>query len=292
MSRRTETIEHGPPGSRLLLPFALARKAVADAWLQLLVSAVVLVLFAWVFVWLMSLLTIGKWGDLLNLLPNFVQPLLGVPLKDLATTTGRLTFLYVHLVTLLVVISWAVGRGSDVISGGIAKGTLELVLTLPVRRATVVLMPAAVLAVGCVTLAFSVWIGSWIGVMAIGFRAEISMREFLPGVVNLAALTFCLGGMTTLVSSFDRDRWRTIWLTGGIFVLASIVKLVSRLWSKGEWLKYLSFLSAFEPQQLILARIDRWRLTWEFSGTLISLGLLCYLAAMVVFARRDIPVPR
>jgi len=270
----------------------LARKAVADAWLQLLVSAAVLVLFAWVFVWLMSLLTIGKWGDLLNLLPNFVQPLLGVPLKDLATTTGRLTFLYVHLVTLLVVISWAVGQGSDVISGGIAKGTLELVLTLPVRRATVVLMPAAVLAVGCVALAFSVWVGSWIGVMAIGFRAEISLRAFLPGVVNLAALTFCLGGITTLVSSFDRDRWRTIWLSGGIFVLASIVKLVSRLWSKGEWLKYLSFLSAFEPQQLILARLDRWRLTWEFSGTLISLGLLCYLAAMVVFARRDIPVPR
>jgi ABC-2 type transport system permease protein len=292
MLRRTETIEHGPPGSRLLLPFALARKAVADAWLQLLVSAAVLVLFAWVFVWLMSLLTIGKWGDLLNLLPNFVQPLLGVPLKDLATTTGRLTFLYVHLVTLLVVISWAVGQGSDVISGGIAKGTLELVLTLPVRRATVVLMPAAVLAVGCVALAFSVWVGSWIGVMAIGFRAEISLRAFLPGVVNLAALTFCLGGITTLVSSFDRDRWRTIWLSGGIFVLASIVKLVSRLWSKGEWLKYLSFLSAFEPQQLILARLDRWRLTWEFSGTLISLGLLCYLAAMVVFARRDIPVPR
>jgi len=292
MLRRTETIEHGPPGSRLLLPFALARKAVADAWLQLLVSAAVLVLFAWVFVWLMSLLTIGKWGDLLNLLPNFVQPLLGVPLKDLATTTGRLTFLYVHLVTLLVVISWAVGQGSDVISGGIAKGTLELVLTLPVRRATVVLMPAAVLAVGCVALAFSVWVGSWLGVMAIGFRAEISLRAFLPGVVNLAALTFCLGGITTLVSSFDRDRWRTIWLSGGIFVLASIVKLVSRLWSKGEWLKYLSFLSAFEPQQLILARLDRWRLTWEFSGTLISLGLLCYLAAMVVFARRDIPVPR
>jgi ABC-2 type transport system permease protein len=110
--------------------------------------------------------------------------------------------------------------------------------------------------------------------------------------VNLAALTFCLGGMTTLVSSFDRDRWRTIWLSGGIFVAASIVKLISRLWSGGEWLKYLSFLSAFEPQQLILARLDRWRLTWELSGTLILLGLLCYVAAMVVFARRDIPVPR
>ncbi len=292
MPRRIETMEHGPPGSRLLLPFALARKAVADAWVQLAVSAAVLMLFAWIFVWLMSLLTIGKWGAMLNLLPNFVQPLLGVPLKDLATTTGRLTFLYVHLVTLLVVISWALGRGSDVISGGIAKGTLELVLTLPVRRATVVLIPAAISAVGCVVLAFSVWIGTWIGVTAVGFRADVTLRQFLPGVVNLAALGFCLGGIATLVSSFDRDRWRTIWLTGGVFVLASIVKLISRLWGAGQWLKYLSFLSAFEPQQLILARNDRWPLTWQFSGTLIVLGVVCYLAAMAVFARRDIPVPR
>jgi ABC-2 type transport system permease protein len=292
MLRRIETVQHGPPGSRLLLPFALARKAVADAWLQLAVSAGVLILFAWIFVWLMSLLTIGKWGAMLNLLPNFVQPLLGVPLKDLATTTGRLTFLYVHLVTLLVVISWALGRGSDVIGGGIARGTLELVLTLPVRRATVVLIPATISAIGCVVLAFSVWIGTWVGVTAVGFRAEVSMRQFLPGVVNLAALAFCLGGITTLVSSFDRDRWRTIWLSGGIFVLASIVKLVSRLWGDGQWLKYASFLSAFEPQQLILDRLNGWRLTWEFSGILLVLGLLCYVAAMVVFARRDIPIPR
>ena len=285
-------MEHGPPGSRLLLHLALARKAVADAWLQLAISAAVLVLFAWIFIWLMSLLTIGKWGTMLNLLPNFVQPLLGVSLKDLATITGRLTFLYVHLVTLLVVISWALGRGSDVIGGGIAKGTLELVLTLPVRRATVVLIPAAIATIGCVALAFSVWIGTWIGVKAVGFRGEVSMRQFLPGVVNLAALGFCLGGITTLVSSFDRDRWRTIWLSGGIFVLASIVKLISRLWGAGQWLKYASFLSAFEPQQLILVRLDRWWLTWEFSGTLMVLGLLGYLAALVVFARRDIPVPR
>ncbi len=180
----------------------------------------------------------------------------------------------------------------DVISGGIAKGTLELVLTLPVCRATVVLIPAAISAIGCTVLAFSVWVGTWIGVTAVGFRAEVSMRQFLPGVLNLAALAFCLGGMTTLVSSFDRDRWRTIWLSGGIFVLASIVKLISRLWARGEWLRYASFLSAFEPQQLILARLDRWRLASEFSGALIVLGLLCYLAAIIVFARRDIPVPR
>ena len=292
MLRRIETMEHGPPGSRLLLPFALARKAVADAWLQLAISTGVLILFAWIFVWLMSLLTIGKWGTMLNLLPNFVQPLLGVPLKDLATITGRLTFLYVHLVTLLVMISWALGRGSDAISGGIAKGTLELVLTLPVRRTTVVLIPAAVATVGCVVLAFSVWVGSWIGVTVVGFRDEVSLRQFLPGVVNLAALGFCLGGITSLVSSFDHDRWRTIWLSGGIFVLASIVKLVSRLWGAGEWLKYLSFLSVFEPQQLILSPRDPWLLTWQYSGALVVFGLVCYLVALAVFTWRDIPVPR
>ena len=119
-----------------MFSLALWKKAVVDAWVQLAVSCGLLAAFGWLFVWLMSLFKLGAWGALLNLLPDFVQPILGVPLADLATPAGRLSFLYVHVITLLVCLGWAVGRGSDVVSGGISRGTLELVLTLPIRRST------------------------------------------------------------------------------------------------------------------------------------------------------------
>ena len=189
---------------------------------------------------------------MLNLLPNFVQPLLGVPIADLATATGQISFLYVHVITLLVCIGWAVGRGSASISGEITRGTMDLILPLPVYRVTVMVVPAVVASVGAVVLALAVWVGSMLGLMTFTLSGEVSRTALLQGVWNLAAMTFCLTGVATFISSWSRDRWRAISWAGGFFVVSLIIKVIWRMWSEGDWLKYLTFLSAYRPQELIL----------------------------------------
>jgi hypothetical protein len=271
---------------------ALWKRAGAEAWVQLAVSCGLLAAFGWLFVWLMSLFKMGTWATLLNLLPDFVQPMFGVPLADLATASGRLSFLYVHVITLLVCIGWAVGRGSDAVSGRIARGTMELLLTLPVWRVTVLAIPSVVSTVGAAALAVSVWAGSCLGLLLVDLGGVATPWQFLPGVANLFAMTFCLTGATTFLSSWDYDRWRTIWLSGGFFVISAILEMVSRLWEPGAWLRYASFLAAFEPQRLILMKTGAWEASLWCDGTLVGLGLLGYLAAGVVFTVRDVPVSR
>jgi len=274
----------------------LWRKAVSDAWLQLLASSVLLVLFAWVFVWLMSFFQPGAMLTILKLLPRFVEPMLGVPVDELASMTGRLSVLYVHVITLLVTIGWAVGRGSDAVSGEISRGTMDLLLSLPLRRASVILVSAITTAAGAAILALSVWIGTWIGVALVRLPQPAEPWRLLPGVLNLATMTFCLAGLTTLLSSWDHDRWRTIWLAGGLFAASSILKMVARMGgpeSRLDYLSYLSFLTAFEPQQLILLSAEVTRsMAWWYNGTLIGVGLTAYLFAAVIFTCRDIPSPR
>lgn len=270
---------------------ALWTKSIRESWWQFVVSCGLLVSFAWVFVLLMSLFDMAPLQAILSLLPPFVQPLVGVPLAELATPAGRASVIYVDVITLLIFIGWAVGRGSNAVSGEIARGTMEVVLTLPVRRYTVIVIPAIVTALGAALLALSVWLGTWLGLATVGWHREVSIWQFFPAVVNLFAMTFCLTGVTTFLSSWDRDRWRTVWLGGGFFIISTMFKMVARLWPPGEWLKYLSFLTAFEPQQLILMP-DAWSRALWLSGTLIGLGLLGYLLAILVFTWRDIPVPR
>lgn len=276
---------------RELVNPALWKKAVNDGRHQFVASCGLLIVFAWMFVWLTSFFDVGRLGMILHLLPDFVQPLVGVPLAELATLTGRVTVIYVHVITLLVCIGWAIGRGSSAVSGEIARGTMELLLTLPIRRVTVLAVPAAVTAIGSAILALCVWVGTWLGLVAIGWQAEVSIARFLPGTLNLFAMTFCLTGLTTLLSSWDHDRWRTMWLSGALFIVSTILKMVARLWEPGRWLRYLSFLTAFEPQQLILLS-DGWSEALWLSGILIGLGLLGYLGALLIFCWRDIPVPR
>jgi len=269
---------------------ALWKKAVSDAWRTLAVSSVLLVVFCWIFVWLMSSFDAGAWGSLLKLLPNFAQPMLGAPLEKLATPAGQLSILYVHIVTLLVCVGWALGRGSDSISGEIGRGTMDPLLSLPVWRVTVMIVPAVAATVGAAVLAASVWAGMGLGLACVRFPHPPSLRQFLPGAVNLFAMTFCFTGITTLVSSWNRDRWRTISLAGGFFILSLILKFVGRMWAGGGWVNYLTFLSLFQPQELILTASDG-RTAFRYDGILILLGLLCYAAAGVILWRRDIPSP-
>ena len=275
---------------------AIWKKAVSDARLHLVVTSVLLALFAWLFVWLTSLFPLGAWTRILQWLPagiqGFLRAWLGVELVDMASLAGRISFLYLHVVTVLLFLTWAVGRGSEVVSGGIADGTMELILTLPVRRVWVLIAPAIVSTLGAAVLAASVWVGTWLGLTTVELEEDLSVWLFLPGAVNLFAMAFCMTGVTTLFSSWDRDRWRTIWLAVGFFVVSAIVKLISRMWAPGAWLKYLSFLTTFEPQQLILMREDAWSASIRYNVPLLVVGLVAYAAAATIFTRRDIPVPR
>ncbi len=274
----------------------LWRKGFRDCWVQLVISAALLVLFGWVFVWLISHFQPEALMAFLEQVSRFFQPLVGksldklvgVELHKLATPTGRLSILYSHVITMVVCLGWAVGRGSDVVSGEISRGTMDLLLSLPVRRAEVMAVSAIVAALGAVVLALSLWAGSCIGVATVTLPGKVAPVSLLPGVANLAAMTFCLTGVTAMFSSWDRNRWRTICLAGGLFAVSFILKMVGLLWPRGAWIKYLSFLTAYEPQKLVLSEPG---LAWGYSGTLVGIGLAGYLVAAVVFSWRDIPVP-
>jgi ABC-2 type transport system permease protein len=271
---------------------ALWTKAVSDAWRQLVVSIVLLTLFSWLFVWLMSRFPVGGVGVILKWLPGFVQSMVGVPLSMLASPVGQVSILYVHVVTFLICVGWALGRGSDSITGEISRGTMDLILTLPIWRVSVIVIPAVVTAVGSVLLSAAVMLGTWLGLLCVRFDSPVAMTEFLPGAVNLACMTFCVTAITTLISAGIRDRWMAFALSGGFYVVELVIKLIARMWPAGKWLFSLTFLSAFEPQELILGTNSGSHTALRYNLTLLGLGLLCYAAAVWIFNRRDIPGPR
>ncbi|MBN2473321.1 MAG: ABC transporter permease subunit [Pirellulales bacterium] len=271
---------------------AIWRKAVSDAWLQLVISCVILVAFSWVFVWLMSQLPTKAFGKILTWLPDWVGSMIGVPLHLLGSPAGQLSLLYVHVVTMLVCVGWAVGRGSDSISGEIGRGTMDLILSLPLRRASVVVAPAVVAAIGGAVLSAAILLGTCIGLHTVDFSKDVSLRQFLPGAVNLCCMIFCLTGITALISSWNRSRWRTISLAVGVYVTNVIVEMVGRVWQWGSWLRYCSFSTAFQPHVLILDPDSSGRLAMQYNGTLVGLGLAAYVVAVIVLTYRDIPSAR
>ena len=183
------------------------------------------------------------------------------------------------------------GRGSDSISGEIGRGTMDMILALPVWRVTVMAIPAAVATAGAAVLALSSGWGRVLGILCFKLDEPIAPARFLPGAANLFAMVVCLTGVTTLVSACGRDRWRTVLWSGGLFVVSLVLETVVRMWPAAWQLNYLTFLSLFHPQKLILLKdAGAWTIVRD-DLALLGLGLLGYAAAGVVLWRRDIPGP-
>jgi ABC-2 type transport system permease protein len=178
-------------------------------------------------------------------------------------------------------------------SGELGRGTMEMVLAQPVRRISVLFVQAAVTTLGAVLLGVFAWFGTCAGLATVTLPggAEVARSLYLPAAWNLTALAFFLAGVTTLLSSCDRYRWRPIGLAAGFYVVSLIMKLTARMAPDWEWLMYGSFLRFFEPLLFINRPDDGFWLGVEYNGPFMALGLAAYVIAAVIFCHRDIPAP-
>jgi hypothetical protein len=162
---------------------------------------------------------------------------------------------------------------------------------LPVHRYLWVVLPGVLLSVGAFALAASLWLGLWIAAMTVRLPEQLRLTQLLPGAINLATMAVALSGITAVISAVLSNRWNTIGIAALVLVVSLILKLVARLWSPGEWMKYLSFLTLFEPQELIFLDLGTRTLVLYNLG-LVLIGVVGYAAAAVVLSLRDIPVSR
>jgi ABC-2 type transport system permease protein len=271
---------------------ALWEKAVRDS-LPLLVSLLALLfLFHWLFVWLTSQISLPAMHEfLLNALPKDWEKLSGVPFREVATPAGRLALAWVDPLVLFAATIWAIARGSDVVSGELGRGSLELVLAQPIRRSSLIVTQATITTLGAGLLALAGWLGNWVGIHTVSAAAEIPPGLFVPAAANLFGYIVFLSGWTALASACDRQRWRTIGLAGGFFALQMLLQIVARMSTRLSWLGWFTFLSAYEPQVLVARPDEAWGQLAAYSAWLLGLGALGWLAAGVVFARRDLPAP-
>jgi ABC-2 type transport system permease protein len=271
---------------------ALWRKAFSDIWVQLLISCLILAGFSWLFLWLLSMFKADFAFSLLKAMPEFMQRMLNLPIGELATPTGVISIVFIHIVPLLVCGGWAIGRGSDPICGEIGRGTMDLLVTLPVWRPPLIAIPAVAATLGAALLAASMMLGIALGLHTAINHKEISTVQFTPGAVNLFSMIFCLMGKTALLSSIIHDRWRTIIMAVGLYIVSIILEAIYRAWPAGAWLHYCNFLCTFKPQELIVLWGNSLWTQVIYNAVLLGIGLLCYSIGAVIFSRRDIPVAR
>lgn len=266
-------------------------KAIRESQLLLLSCALLMFVFNWIFVWITSLVDLTALRTFLKALPPEFQNLSGVSVDEVATYAGRIALAYVDPVLLMTAAVWGISRGSDAVSGEISRGTMEMLLAQPVHRATVLFTQATVTVLGAIIISLAACGGTGIGLATVDLGEPMQPGLFLPPALNVFGLIFFLAGTSTLASSCDNYRWRTVGLMGGIFIIGLILKVMARTVQQLEWLRFFTFFGAFEPQAMVSESGAAWELLFQYNAILMGMGLAAYVAAGVIFCHRDLPAP-
>jgi ABC-2 type transport system permease protein len=243
-------------------------------WLLLAISAVVFV-FCWLHVVINAQIDTSLLQAILSRVPNFMENLSPVPFADLMTFPVRLAMVYEEPLLQLMMVLWCITRSSDVVAGEISRGTMELLLAQPIRRASLLWSSVVVTLAGVLLLASLSFAGTSAGILTAHVKQKmypfmpsganpgasrpattvepipltlyVNPRQLLPCALNYASMGIFVTGLGVLVSAYDRYRWRVIGILTGFYVIQHLIELAGRQLKSAAWIEYFSILKAYEP---------------------------------------------
>jgi ABC-2 type transport system permease protein len=288
----------------------LVKKYFAESLLLWSAIAIGVVIFCWFRVWIVGELDSAQFRQIIDLLPKDWRKFSTVDFDWLVSYLGRTSLCLDEPMLVLMVVGWAMVRGSDVVSGELNRGSMELLLAQPVSRTKVYLTHAFCTLFGLLLLVLLVWLSMSIGIWTtsvtettyptlsvpmmgsavplrlfkpnvetIWMGSVVNPLLFLPGIIKLFCLAAFFGGLAAALSALDRYRWRTLGLLAGFYFLNGGIKLLGMASQKLSWLVYCNIFGFFSPARSIESVSHNWADIWLWferseQGKIVGTGMV------------------
>ena len=277
-----------------------------------------LLIFCWVRVWIVCQFELQKFESFLEQLKPF-EKFSPVPLSQLLTYAGSLAMTFDKPVLLLCILVWSISRGSDVVSGEINRGTMEMLLSQPISRLRLLSTHAAVCVGGLLSLCGCVWLGLYLGIhtnsvketvtptlelsllfipiqvpiqigasetVLVPLHERVHASLYLASTLNLFAFGFVVLAFSVMCSAVDRFRWRTIGIVVSVYILQLLLFLLSKAAEFTHFGAALTILSCYQPDVIVqVQRVNSeagWSLFSDSSQLPLGLGPLGVSLMLIV----------
>ena len=225
--------------------------------------------------------------DVLDSLP-FVRPMLtamlGTELSDEITPQTMQAFLWVHPTVLALLWAHTIVFCTRLPAGEIDRGTIDVLLGLPVsRRAVYFGEVIAWLVAGLVVLLMG-YLGHFLTSPAIPDQLRPETSRALVVLTNLYCVYVAVGGMTLLVSALSDRRGRAMAIAFAIVLASFLLNFLAQFWEPAKQLAFLGVMQYYRPAQILQS--GGFPLT--DIAILLSVGACALLLGSEVVARRSI----
>lgn len=215
---------------------------------------------------------------------RMLQALLGTDIGDQIGPSVFSSMAWVHPVVLAIIAAHATILSTRVPVGEIDRGTIDVLLGLPVSRWGVYRCELVVfLASGLVVIGMGL-AGNQLGALLVESKPPSAVQPLLVVVINLFCLYFAVGGLGWLVSSLSDRRGKAVSVVFTILVGSFLLNFLAQVWPLAEPVSFLSVLNYYQP--MLILRDGGWPVIDMV--VLTVLGAVLVIIGGLCFARRDI----
>ena len=297
----------------------LVKKYLTEGLLLFIGIALGVFIFSWFRVWVVGELDTAQFRQIIDLLPKNWRQFASVDFDWLVSYLGRTSLTLDEPMLVMLVCAWGLVRGSDVVSGEMSRGTMEMLISQPLSRRKLFLTHAKLTILFLGLLMGICWLGMTLGIWfcsvqestypefripvvdyriplrflpakteTISMASEVNPLAFLPGIMNLFCLAFCFSGFAAFCSSWDRYRWRTLGIVATFFFVNAGMKIMGMGSQRLSWVENCCLFGLYSPAESIeAAQREPWSplylLSYDADGALAGLGSLgCWLLLLAI----------
>lgn len=224
-------------------------------------------------------------NSIVGQMPEKIKFFLNESFFNTLTVKGAAGFGYNHPMVIALMVVNAVNIPVRHISRELESGTMELLLSHPVRRQSLVatLSLSGLIILGLIVLV--AFLSSLYGIYLFHTLTwKLTFRVFQISI-NMWLFSACVLTLTLFICSFSPGGGFTGNLSAMIVFLFYLVFIVSQLWDKLKFTQPYNIFNYYEPSKLMLKQGH-----FMMDNLVFSALILVFLAGSVwVFGRRDVP---
>ena len=261
-------------------------KTMREVWFGTLVFGFALALFQALLAYILPTFY-TQLAETLGQLP-FVQAifegLLGTDLGGTVGPAAMTSFAWVHPIVLALIWAHEITFCTRMPAGEIDRGTIDVLLSLPISRIRMYLCETTVWAGSGLVVVLMGLLGNWIGGRFVPDEFQRTPKQLTIVVLNLYCLYLAVGGGAWLVSALSDRRGRAVGIIFGVVLASFLLNFLAQFWGPAEGLSFLSVLTYYRPLRIVQNS------AWPIADMLVLtiVGAAFWLGGAIVFTRRDI----
>jgi len=265
---------------------AIISKTFRDTRFVLLLAAIAVVLFEMLYIiaihyfvrdvnaYVRALPSIGR---------QFVQRIAGTDAIEQLTLSGMMSIGYAHPFVFVVLWTFSIAYATRVIAGEVDRGTADLLLALPVRRAAVFVSLTLVWLACGVLLTAAPWLGTWLG-QTLFNKGPFDLPRLAMVSANLFALYLAIGSGALMVSAMLSRRDQAVFIVASVLLVSYALNFLSEFWEPAKRVAFLGILEYYRPVPIM--NTGQW--SARDMCVLLSCAAVFWSIGLATFARRDI----